>query len=250
MSQNNLRTLIIDDEAPARLVIKSMLEKYPEFEVIGECENGFEGIKTIQEKQPDVIFLDIKMPKITGFEMLELLDKMPVVIFSTAFDEFAIKAFEMNAADYLLKPYSKERFHHAIQKAKEKHGQEQSERIRPLLDYAKEQQKELDRIVVRYGSKINIFPVDDLQYIEAQDDYVKLFFSKGSYLKQGTMKYYESHLPPNDFVRIHRSYILNLNQLQRLEPLEKDSHVVVLKEGGNLPVSRSGYGRLKEVLNF
>jgi two-component system LytT family response regulator len=226
------------------------LEKYAGFEVISECENGFEGIKMINEQNPDLIFLDIKMPKITGFEMLELLDKIPAVIFSTAYDEFAIKAFEMNAADYLLKPYSKERFHHAIQKAKEKLGHEQSQKLQPLIDYAKDQETELNRIVVRYGSKIHIFPTSELHYIEAQDDYVKFFFQKGSFLKQGTMKYYEEHLPSNDFVRIHRSYILNLNQLLRLEPFEKESFVVVLKVGGNLPVSRSGYSRLKEVLNF
>jgi len=249
MKDQKFKTLLIDDEEPARMVIRSLLGDYPEFEIIGECENGFEGVKMINDLSPDLIFLDIKMPKISGFEMLELLDNLPIVIFSTAYDEFAIKAFEMNAADYLLKPYSKERFHHALQKAKEKINNKEKSDLQPLLNFTREQ-VDLDRIVVRYGSKIHIFPVSELKYIEAQDDYVKFYFPQGSFLKQGTMKYYEEHLPEKDFVRIHRSYILNLSQLQRLEPFEKDSYVVVLKSGGNLPVSRSGYTRLKEVLNF
>ncbi|GAB4245947.1 MAG: LytTR family DNA-binding domain-containing protein [Ekhidna sp.] len=247
-----IRTLIIDDEHLARQIITEFLNKDPEIEVIGECENGFDGFKQINESNPDLVFLDVMMPKLTGFEMLELVEKPPVIIFSTAYDEFAIKAFEQNAVDYLLKPYSHERFATALEKAKEKINSKKAPAIalKNVITSHQERAEVLTRIAVRTGAKINIVRVDKVRYLEAQDDYVKIFTDEGSFLKQQTMKYFENHLPEDDFVRIHRSYIVRVKEIDRVELMGKDTHVVILQDGSQLIVSRSGYGRLKEVLDF
>lgn len=247
-----ISTVIIDDEQLARDVIKNYLKDYSDIEIVEECENGFEGLKAIQEYHPDLVFLDIKMPKITGFEMLELLDTNPVIIFCTALDQYAIKAFEHNAADYLLKPYSKERFAEAVEKAKEKviSRENQEEKIDNLLQFARNSIETIRRIVVKLGSKIHIIPVDAILYIEAQDDYVMIYTEDGRFLKQNTMKYLEAHLPENEFVRIHRSFIVAVKEIVRLEGYEKESHLVILKNNSQLNVSRTGYSRLKEVLKI
>lgn len=247
-----ISTVIIDDEKLARDVIKNYLKDYSDIKIVEECENGFEGLKAIQEYHPDLVFLDIKMPKITGFEMLELLDTKPVIIFCTALDQYAIKAFEHNAADYLLKPYSKERFAEALLKAKEKviSMDNQEEKIDNLLQFARNSIETIRRIVVKLGSRIHIIPVNAILYIEAQDDYVMIHTQDGRFLKQNTMKYFEAHLPENEFVRIHRSYIVAVKEIVRLEAYEKDSHLVILKNNSQLNVSRTGYGKLKEVLNI
>lgn len=241
------RALIIDDELLARDLIKKFLEE-TDVEVVGECGDGFEGFKLIQELQPDLIFLDIMMPKLTGFEMLELIDKPPVVVFSTAYDEFAIKAFEQNAVDYLLKPYSKDRFLESLSKAKAKIGQKQ-EGVFEVIEPASNLEK-LTRVAVKTGQKIHIIGVDDIHFIEAMDDYVRIHSTDGSYLKQKTMKFYESHLPGKDFLRVHRSFIVRLKEINKIEQMGKDSHVAILKNGREISVSRSGYTKLKEVLNF
>ena len=184
---DKIRTLIIDDEELARSVIKSFLDDHAELELVGECANGFEGLKMIQEENPDLIFLDIKMPKITGFEMLELMDQWPVIIFSTAYDQYAIKAFELNAADYLLKPYNRSRFDDAVQKAKVKirSQEDQTRHIENLVEYTQSIEK-LTRIVVKVGSKIHILSLDDIRFIEAMDDYVGIHTNQGRFLKQHT----------------------------------------------------------------
>ncbi|MEM7299274.1 MAG: LytTR family transcriptional regulator DNA-binding domain-containing protein [Bacteroidota bacterium] len=248
---NKVRTLIIDDEHLARQIIRRFLEEYEEIEVVGECNNGFDGYKQINELKPDLVFLDVMMPKLTGFEMLELVDNPPVIIFSTAYDEYAIKAFEQNAVDYLLKPYAKDRFGDALSKAKQKLANQSP--IQPSIENMIEdhQQKEaLNRVAVRTGTKINIVAVEQIKYLEAQDDYVKIYTDGGNFLKQQTMKYYEGHLPQDDFVRIHRSYIVRVKEIARVELMGKDTHVVLLHDGNQLSVSRSGYSRLKEVLDF
>ncbi len=249
---DRLKALIIDDEQLAREIIKSYLLSDTSVELIGECSNGFEGLKMIQTEKPDLVFLDVMMPKLTGFEMLELLEDMPIVIFSTAYDQYAIKAFEKNAVDYLLKPYAKKRFHEALEKAKEKAALgEKHELIIPEALNANTQKDEvLSRIVMKTGSKIHILSVDKISYIEAMDDYVKIHTSEGKFVKQSTMKYYESHLSAHDFVRIHRSFIVRVKEITRLEPLTKDSYVALLQDGTQLSISRSGYGKLKEVLKF
>ncbi|MDN5203062.1 LytTR family transcriptional regulator DNA-binding domain-containing protein [Fulvivirgaceae bacterium BMA10] len=247
-----INTIIIDDESLARDLIKSFLQKHDEITLLGEYSNGFEGLKAINETKPDLVILDVQMPKITGFEMLELLDHHPIIIFSTAYNQFAIKAFELNAVDYLLKPYSAERFGEAISKAVERFkAKEQSEdTINNLIEHVDEQEEQLERVVVKIRSKIHVISVDNLNYLESQDDYVMLYTDDGKYLKQKTMRYFENHLDPKQFVRIHRSYIVKVSEISRLELFEKESYIVILHDGTKLKVSRTGYPKLKKVLDF
>lgn len=248
----NIRVLIIEDETPARELIKYMLKDHPAIEVIGECADGFCGAREIKEKHPDLIFLDIQMPKLTGFELLEVLDEKPEVIFTTAFDQYAIRAFELNAVDYLLKPYSKERFDSALAKAVSRIGKEAQEpdRVEKLVTAVTEAEGYLTRIVFRKGAGIKIIPLNLITYLASEDDYVMIYYSEGKALKPKTMKYYEDHLPPSLFMRVHRSYMVNIEQITRLEPYSKDNYVAVLKSGEKIPVSRTGYKMLREKLNF
>ena len=244
------KIIIIDDEPLARSITKEYLQKHPDLEIMQECNDGFEGLKAIQEHRPDLIFLDIQMPKITGFEMLELLDQPPSVIFTTAFDEYAIKAFEAHAIDYLLKPFNQERFDKAIAKWKEQKVNSTEKATQDLLESASQSPSQNHRIVVKNGSKIKIIPVHDVQYLEAADDYVKIHTSEGYFLKNKTMTHFENTLDKEQFVRSHRSYIVNVQQITRIDPYEKDNHVAILRSGVKVPVSRSGYGKLKEVLGL
>jgi two-component system LytT family response regulator len=244
------KIIIIDDEPLARSVVREYLQQHPELEVLAECGDGFEGVKAIQQHQPDLIFLDIQMPKITGFEMLELLDQPPSVIFTTAFDEFAIKAFEAHAVDYLLKPFNQERFDKAIAKWADQQDSAPEKNTQELLESASLSPSQRQRIVVRNGSKIKIISVNDVWYLEAADDYVKIHTTEGYFLKNKTMTHFEQSLDPALFVRSHRSYIVNVQQITRIDPYEKDNHVAVLRSGAKVPVSRSGYAKLKEVLGL
>lgn len=248
-----LTTIIIDDEAPARELVQAFLEDDDEIDLLGSFQNGFEGLKAINEFRPDLVILDIQMPKITGFEMLELLEHHPIIIFSTAFNEFAIKAFELNAVDYLLKPYSRQRFNEALEKAKNKKLVQSKENthITNLIEHVNEHRNDfLERIVVKTGSKIHVITVDRIQYLEAQDDYVMIHTDQGKYLKQRTMKFYENHLDPKHFVRVHRSFIVRIAEIDKLELMEKESYVIWLKDQTRLKVSKTGYPKLKQALNF
>ncbi len=245
-----MRAIIIDDELLARDIIRTYLRDFPEVELIGECANGFEGVKMIGELKPDLVFLDIQMPKITGFEMIELLDHHPMIIFSTAFDQHAIKAFEMSAADYLLKPYDKQRFAEAIHKVQDRFASQSSQETSETKPKYPQREDTIDRIVVKLGNKINIIPTEDIIYIEAQDDYVSIHTADSKYLKQMTMKYLESHLPKDQFVRTHRSYIAAISAIDKIEVYEKESYLLHLKEGSKIKVSRSGYSKLKKALHF
>lgn len=247
---NKIKAIIIDDEKLARSVIRSYLKNNPDIELLDECSNGFEGIKKINELKPDLIFLDIQMPKITGFEMLELIEKPPVIIFTTAFDQFALKAFEVNAADYLLKPFSQDRFNEGLDKAlhrlKDKAGK--SEVIKNLIRQNELKEEFLERIVIKDGPKISVVPVESIKFLEAQDDYIMIYATEGKFLKQKTMKFFEEHLDPADFVRIHRSYITSVKRIKKIELLEKESYQIVLEDKSTLPMSKSGYDRIKEIL--
>lgn len=247
-----IRALIIEDEVPARELIKYMLKDHPEVEIAGECGDGFCGAREIKEKHPDLVFLDIQMPKLTGFELLEVLDERPEIIFTTAFDQYAIRAFELNAVDYLLKPFSKERFDNALEKAIGRITKEEHEpsMIEKLVTTASEAEGYLTRIVFRKGAGIKIIPLNLISYLAAEDDYVMIYYNEGKALKPQTMKYYEEHLPPSLFIRVHRSYIVNVEQITRLEPYSKDNYVAVLKSGEKIPVSRTGYKMLREKLRF
>jgi two-component system LytT family response regulator len=244
------KVIIIDDEPLARSIVKEFLQKHPLLQLVAECGDGFEGVKAIQQQQPDLIFLDIQMPKINGFEMLELLDQTPAVIFTTAFDEYAIKAFEAHAIDYLLKPFNQERFDKALAKWNEQKTVNNEKATQELLETASQSPAQSQRIVIKDGSKIKIIPVHDVQYLEAADDYVKIHTKDGYFLKNKTMNHFEQVLDGQQFVRSHRSYIVNVQQITRIDPYEKDSHVAVLRSGVKVPVSRSGYGKLKEVLGL
>ncbi|HEX2606249.1 MAG TPA: LytTR family transcriptional regulator DNA-binding domain-containing protein [Flavisolibacter sp.] len=246
-----IKAIIIDDEPLARLLVLEYLQGYSQITVVAECNDGFEGMKAIMQHQPGLIFLDVQMPKINGFEMLELLEHPPAVIFTTAFDEYAIKAFETHAVDYLLKPFSKERFEKAIDKFLASASPETSEAgIQKLLHTVTELPGQTERIVVKNAGKIRIIPVPDVHYLEAADDYVKIITREGSFLKNKTMGYFEDTLPPSQFVRTHRSYILNIQEITRIDPYEKENHLAILKSGARIPVSKSGYGKLKLVLGL
>ncbi|NOT75584.1 MAG: response regulator [Cyclobacteriaceae bacterium] len=243
-----IKTVLIDDEPLARSIVREYLSSFSDIEIVQECNDGFEGVKAITQHKPDLIFLDIQMPKINGFEMLELIENPPSVIFTTAFDEYAIQAFERHAIDYLLKPFSKERFDKAVQKWK---GQQQhSQKSTTDLIENTSQPEERQRIVVKKGINIVILPIHTVHYIEAFDDYVKVHTKEGFFLKKKTMAHYEKALDPKTFVRVHRSYLLNLQELTRIEPLEKDTHVALLKSGVRIPLSQTGYSKLKEVLGI
>ena len=243
-----MKVIIIDDEPLARSIVKEYLQDFAEAELAAECNDGFEGIKAIQQYQPDLIFLDIQMPKITGFEMLELIENPPAVIFTTAFDEFAIKAFELNAVDYLLKPFSKERFQKAVQKYLNQ--QNNSAAVEQTIETAAESPSQQNRVVVKDGNKIKIIPVHQIHFLEAADDYVKIVSNDGSFLKKRTMSFFEKSLAQFQFVRVHRSFIVNTQLITRIDAYEKDSHLLFLTTGEKIPVSKSGYSKLKEVLGI
>ena len=236
-----IRAVIIDDEQPARELIRVYLRDYQEITLVGEAENGFEGAKLINDLSPELVFLDIQMPKIDGFELLELLDYQPSIIFCTAYDQYAIKAFDKNALDYLLKPFSKSRFKEAIAKIKLPEARVEKLSMPTPQDY----RDPISRIVVKDRKEIVIIDVEKIHYLEAQDDYVEIHTAQGSWLKQQTMKYFEEALDESKFVRIHRKYILNLNELAKLDKLGKESYVVVLRSGASITVSTNGYQKLK-----
>jgi two-component system LytT family response regulator len=243
-----IRTVLIDDEPLARTIVREYLHDHTDISIVGECGDGFEGVKVITQQKPDLIFLDIQMPKINGFEMLELLEVPPGVIFTTAFDEYAMQAFERHAVDYLLKPFSKDRFDKAVAKWKSQ-GVKEKEDTAELLTSISQPEERL-RIVVKKGSNLVILPVHTVHYIEAFDDYVKVHTKDGFFLKKKTMSHYEKVLDAAQFVRVHRSFILNLQELTRIEPLTKDSHIALLKSGARVQLSEAGFAKLKSVLGI
>jgi two-component system, LytTR family, response regulator len=251
--QKKIRAVIVDDEELARQMLRELLAAHPEIEIVAECANGFEAVKVVTELKPDFLFLDIQMPKLDGFEVLELVGTDRATIFVTAFDEHALRAFDAHAVDYLLKPFSAARFETALQRAKHRVAggsvvatlsapTDLAQSARPPAHYA-------DRLVVKDGTRVFIIPVAKLEYAEAQDDYVALNSEGKQHLKQQTISSLESTLDPARFLRIHRSYIVNLEKVTRIEPYSKDNYVVVLPNGKQLPVSRSGYARLKAILD-
>lgn len=249
-----VKSLIIEDEAPARRLLQEFLKEYPQIEVLDECTDGFEGARKIMELKPDLIFLDVQMPRINGFEMLELLrgEDMPLIIFTTAYDEFAIKSFEYNTCDYLLKPISQERFRKAANRAIEQLNDRKSQQpdMSKMVDQALGGGKYLDRIVIRSGSNIQVVYCDDLLCLEASDDYVIVHTAEDQWLKKQTLKFYEEKLDPLEFVRVHRSFLVKASAINRIEPYSKDAYIAILQNGLKVSVSKAGYSRLKEMLNF
>jgi len=247
-----IRTMIVDDEDLARQVLREFLSAHSEIEIVAECANGFEAVKSASELKPGLVFLDIQMPKLDGFEVLELIGSGPAVIFVTAYDTFAIRAFEVHAVDYLLKPISAPRFEAALERAKERLSGKLPSALLPATDLAaaaRPPQQYLDRIPVRDGASVFIIQVAKLDYAEAQDDYIALASQGKKHLKQQTISSLEAALDPSRFLRIHRSYIVNLERVARIEPYGKDSYVAVLSTGAQLPVSRAGHARLRAFLD-
>ena len=246
-----IKAIIIDDEPLARTIVREYLLDYPQVDIAEECNDGFEGVKAIMQHQPDLIFLDIQMPKINGFEMLELIENPPAVIFTTGFDEYAIRAFETHAVDYLLKPFSKERFDRSMQKWLEKSaGDRPAAEDTSLIQSVTEAALPNNRIVVKDNNRIRIIPLHDILYFEAADDYVKIHTADAWHLKNRTIQYFEKILDSKQFVRTHRSYIVNVQLITRLEPHEKESYLAILNKGQRIPVSKAGYIKLKQVLGL
>ena len=243
-----ITAVIVDDEELARQLLREYAQTIPEIDVLAECANGFDAVKAITDLKPDLVFLDVQMPKLDGFEVLELIGENVAVIFTTAYDTYAMRAFDAHAVDYLLKPFRLDRFQTAVERARQRIGTpaapppELAGAARGPAHYAA-------RVVVKDGTKVHVIPADRLDYAEAQDDYVALHSEGRSYLKQQTIGSLESALDPEQFVRIHRSYLVNLGRVARIEPFSKDSRIAVLADGTRLPVSRAGYDRLKLLLD-
>ncbi len=241
-----IKTIIIDDEPLAAEIVREFLAEFPQFKVLEVCQDGFQGLKAIQHHQPDLIFLDVQMPKITGFEMLELIDSPPSVIFTTAFDQYAVKAFDAMAIDYLLKPFSQERFSKAIEKYLAQVNEPQVEEREGLNQLAEKR----NRLVVRVKNEIKIIPIHEVTDFEAEDDYISIHTSGRKYLKKMTMKSLEDAMDPGKFARVHRSFMVNLNQITQIEPFERDSYILKMRDGAQVPVSKTGYSRLRQVLGL
>jgi two-component system LytT family response regulator len=243
-----IKTLIIDDEPLAIEIVEEYLGDFPQFEIVRICQNGFEGLKAIQEINPDLVFLDVQMPKLNGFELLELIENPPNIIFTTAFDQYAVKAFDAHAIDYLLKPFSKERFAMAIQRfLKFNH----KDSIDGLINSEDNPHSEtIERIVLKVKNEIKIIPIIEVKYLEANDDYVNIFTKEGKFLKNKTLSFFEKNLDPNQFVRVHRSYLIKVSEISKLEPYEKEGYIVKLRSGESIPLSKSGLPRLKSVLGI
>lgn len=245
------KVVIIDDEPLAISVTRSYLKEFEKMEVVAECLNGFEGLKAIQQFKPELIFLDIQMPKINGFEMLELVDEKPSVIFTTAYDQYAIRAFEANALDYLMKPFTRERFDKAVSKFLEKVISMPSELEKSSIPLSIEYPSvSNNRIVVRSGNDIRIIPEDEILYIEAYDDYIKVNIKGDCFLKKQTMQKTESQMNTSKFIRVHRSFLVNLNEITRIEPSGKEVYHAVLRDNTRIPLSKPGYIKLKSVLGL
>src|SRR6202171_4965888 len=243
-----IRALLVDDEDLARHALRELLKSHPEVEVAAECANGFDAVKAVAEQKPDLIFLDVQMPKLTGFDVLELIGSDLPVIFVTAYDQHAMRAFEVHAVDYLLKPVGRERFEAALTRAKDRVA-ETKPMPAELAATARPPQQFLERVVIRDGTRVTLIPIAKLDYVEAQDDYVALASQGAKHLKQQTIASLEAALDPARFVRIHRSYIVNFERVARIEPYGKDSRLAILADGSRLPVRRAGYARVRALLD-
>jgi two-component system LytT family response regulator len=254
----SLRVIIVDDEPLARAVVREYLGAHPGVAIVAECGNGFDAVKAVTELAPDLMFLDVQMPKLDGFEVLELLGRAVPVIFTTAYDQYALRAFDVHAVDYLLKPFSEERLAEALSRARGRiagregaegaEGDDGALDVSALVASARPRQGPLERVLIRDGAQVHVLPVERIDYVEAQDDYVSFLAEGRAFLKDQTMAAVEAALDPARFVRIHRSYLLNIERIARVELYAKDSRIAILRDGRKLPVSRAGYARLAKLL--
>lgn len=243
------RVIIVEDEEPARDLLKRYLSASTNIEIIGEFADGFEAAKAINSLKPDLVLLDIQLPRLTGFEILEIIEHPAAIIFTTAYDEYALKAFERNAVDYLLKPFSRDRFLQALERAKERMAAKSAPNLETLAESLTPNEP-LNRIVVKTGKAIQVVPIEQIEMIEASDDYVSIYTNQERFVKKQTMKYFEERLNPNTFIRTHRSYIVNITQIASIELYEKDSYIGILRNGNKVKISASGYKELKEKLGI
>jgi len=245
-----MRVIIVDDEALARAVLGEHLAAHADVEVVGECANGFEAVKAIAELAPDLVFLDIQMPKLDGFEVVELAGTKTHYVFVTAYDQFALRAFEVHAIDYLLKPFGRERFDAAVAHARAHlHGPDaQALALQAVVQEAAQRNGPLSRVLIRDGARVHVVPAADIDYVEAQDDYIAICAGGKRWLKNQRLSELEGQLDPQAFLRVHRSYIVNVGAIARIEPLGRDSHCAVLRDGARIPVSRSGYARVRDLI--
>ncbi|RJG11788.1 LytR/AlgR family response regulator transcription factor [Massilia cavernae] len=241
-----MRVIIVDDEDLARGVVREFLGKHADIEVVAECANGFEAVKAITELEPDLVFLDIQMPKLDGFEVVELAGRKARYIFATAFDKYALKAFEVHAVDYLLKPFSQQRFDEALAHARGSMGAQPE--LAAMVSEAAQRNKPLERVLIRDGAKVHVVAAEKIDFIEAQDDYVSISAGGKAYLKNQRMSELESQLDPQVFLRIHRSYIVNVESISRIEQAGKDSHTAILKDDTRIPISRTGYQKVRNLI--
>jgi two-component system LytT family response regulator len=244
---SKIRSVIVDDEELSRVLVKDYLSSHPDIEVVAECANGFEAVRAVNDLKPDLLFLDIQMPKLDGFEVLELIGNDVEVLFITAYDEYALRAFEVHALDYLLKPFSAERFGEALDQARAKLRRPNASVERDSA-IRRDESAMLDRILIRNGPKVHVIGVEQIDYIQAQGDYVGITVAGKTHLKHQTLSTLEEQLDPSRFVRIHRSSLLNIDRLDRIELYSKDSYEAILDDGTRLPISRSGYAKLKELI--
>ncbi|MGH9609084.1 MAG: LytR/AlgR family response regulator transcription factor [Bryobacteraceae bacterium] len=248
-TSQKIRAIIADDEDLSRHLIREYLSGEPDFEIVAEAGNGFDTVKAVAEHRPDLLFLDIQMPKLDGFEVLELIGGEIAVVFVTAFDQYAMRAFDAAAVDYLLKPFDIERFRAALDRVRRASARVAPAAVAALKQAAHAPGQYAPRIVVKDGARVHIVPVSQIDYIEAQDDYVALHSGGKTYLKQQTISGMEASLDPSLFVRVHRSFIVNLERVAKIEPYTKDSRLAILSGGSQVPVSRAGYMRLKELMD-
>jgi two-component system LytT family response regulator len=253
-----VRVVVVDDEPPARALVREFLAPHPDVEVVGECTNGFEAVQRIGELQPDLVLLDVQMPKLDGFEVLALLDPGPQVVFVTAFDEYALRAFEVNAVDYLLKPFGRERLAEALDRVRARLGRSTGTAAAPaaspaalaaaLQSSARDAGRYTERLLVKDRGQVHVIPIERIDYLESQDDYVAIHAGGTAHLKTQPLSEVAAGLDPSRFVRVHRSYVVHIDRIARLELYAKDSRVAILHDGREVPVSRSGYERLQALL--
>lgn len=241
--QSKMRVAIVDDEMLARAVLREYLARHDDIEIVAECANGFEAVKAIAELEPELVFLDIQMPRLDGFEVAELIGAKTRLIFVTAYDQYALKAFECHALDYLLKPYSEQRFEQALAHARVHRTPVSA--LQTVVHEAATRAAPLSRILTRDGATVHVIPAASIAYVEAQDDYVSICADGKRWLKSQRLSELEAQLDPEKFLRVHRSYLLNIDGISRIEPATKDSHVAILGDGTRIPVSKSGYQKLR-----
>ncbi len=241
-----MRVLIVDDEHLARALLREYLAAHADVEIVGECANGFEAVKAIGELDPELVFLDIQMPKLDGFEVVELAGSKPHYVFATAYDQYALKAFEVHAIDYLLKPFSRERLAQALEHARSRRPQQAQ--VEAVVADAAQRRGILTRVLIKDGARVHVVPSSSIDHIEAQDDYVQVTAAGKAFLKNQRLSELEAQLDPQVFIRIHRSWIVNVGAIARIEPASKDNYCAVLKDGTRLPISRSGYQKVRDMM--